>query len=197
MTYTLDELNKMMEDNGGTLYLSNTQITSLPDGLTVGGSLYLSNTQITNPENYRRPQDGEYVPGRYFYCDEILTHVKKDHKIGDYTFYVGKIDGINVIYDGENYAHCKSFSDGVADLSFKKAKDRGADQYKSLTIDSVVTAEEAITMYRIITGACKAGTLHFIDGLKEIKESYTVKELIEITNGQYGSGVFKRFFTKD
>lgn len=40
-------------------------------------------------------------------------------------------------------------------------------------------------------------TLHFIDGLKEIKESYTVKELIEITNGQYGSGVFKRFFTKD
>ena len=32
---------------GGSLYLSGTQITVLPDNLTVGGSLYLSGTQIT------------------------------------------------------------------------------------------------------------------------------------------------------
>ena len=36
----------------GWLDLSNTQITSLPDNLTVGGSLYSSNTQITSlPDN--------------------------------------------------------------------------------------------------------------------------------------------------
>ncbi len=36
----------------GSLYLSGTQITALPDNLTVGGSLYLSGTQITAlPDN--------------------------------------------------------------------------------------------------------------------------------------------------
>ncbi len=36
----------------GSLYLSNTQITSLPDNLSVGGSLYLNNTPITSlPDN--------------------------------------------------------------------------------------------------------------------------------------------------
>jgi hypothetical protein len=33
---------------GGGLYLSGTRITSLPDGLSVGGDLYLSGTQITS-----------------------------------------------------------------------------------------------------------------------------------------------------
>jgi len=32
---------------GGWLYLQGTQITALPEGLTVGGSLYLQDTQIT------------------------------------------------------------------------------------------------------------------------------------------------------
>ncbi len=37
---------------GRNLNLSNTQITSLPDNLTIGGDLYLSNTQITSlPDN--------------------------------------------------------------------------------------------------------------------------------------------------
>ena len=37
---------------GGSLYLRNTQIASLPDNLTVGGLLDLSNTQITSlPDN--------------------------------------------------------------------------------------------------------------------------------------------------
>lgn len=33
---------------GGSLYLRNTGITSLPDNLTVGGGLDLSNTGITS-----------------------------------------------------------------------------------------------------------------------------------------------------
>jgi len=37
---------------GGSLYLRNTNITSLPENLSVGGDLYLSNTNITSlPEN--------------------------------------------------------------------------------------------------------------------------------------------------
>ena len=213
-TYTLEELNKMMERNGGYLDLRGTNITtlpegltvggfldlrgtnitSLPEGLTVGGSLDLEGTNITNPSAYRHPTHGEYVPGRYLYADGILTHVNRKKKVGGYTYFVGKIPGHNVIYDGENYAHCKNFASGVADLAFKNAKDRGADQYRSLTMDSVVKYEDAVIMYRVITGACAAGTQQFIDGLDEVKDSYTVEEIINMTSGAYGGGVFKAFF---
>ena len=84
MKYTLEELQKIMEDSGGdldlsetpittlpdglavagNLYLSGTQITSLPEGFTVGGSLDLSRTQITTRTKFKKFQNGAYVPGR-------------------------------------------------------------------------------------------------------------------------------------
>ena len=138
------------------------------------------------------------MPGRYLYCDGILTHVKREKKVGEYTYYIGKIKGLDAISDGERYAHCKSFKEGVCDLEFKKASERGADQYKDYTPDTVVSFEEAKTMYRIITGACKLGTERFIQGVpaEQIKETYTVQELIDITRGSYGAGVFEEFFKK-
>lgn len=196
MKLTLKKAKKMIDENDGSLDLSNTQITSLPEGLTVGGSLDLSGTQITNPEHYKRLRNGDVVDGKYIYCDDMLVHIKRKRRIGEYTFYVGKIKGLNVLTDGENYAHCKSFKDGLADLEFKKAKDRGAEQYKSYTMETVVTAEEAMTMYRIITGACKAGTEHFVNGLQKVKKKYTVREIIDLTEGQYRSEVFKQFFKR-
>lgn len=205
---------------GGSLDLRRTQITSMPDNLTVGGSLYLYGTQITSmPENLtiggwidlrktpieskeeeakkiKRLKNGDYVEGRYLYCDDTLIHVKRKRKIGEYTYYVGKINGMNVIYDGENYAHCKDFRDGVNDLEFKKAEDRGASQYMDYTLDTVVSFEDAKTMYRIITGSCKAGTEQFVNGLRSVKEQYTVREIIEITKNAYRGEVFKSFFEK-
>lgn len=38
--YTLEQLQKMMDERGGGLDLSGTEITSLPDGLTVGGEVW-------------------------------------------------------------------------------------------------------------------------------------------------------------
>ena len=217
--YTLEELNKMVEDVGENGWLDLRSLTSIPEGFnpTVGGSLYLSSlTSIPegfNPTvggwldlssallrkvNVKHLAEGDYIEGKYLYADGILTHVKRKKKIGDYIYYVGKIPNQNVISDGENFAHCKSFKDGVCDLNFKKASDRGADQYKELTLESKVSYEDARTMYRIITGACAAGTQHFIDGLAEedIKDEYTVAEIIEMTKGQYGHGTFKDFFDR-
>ena len=186
---------------GGWLDLRGTQITALPDNLTVGGSLYLSGTQIKNKEKEKKKVqglfEGKYRPNAWLYCDGMLIHVKRKKKVGQYTYYIGKIKDMNVIYDGTHYAHCKDLKSGILDLEFKKAKDRGAEQYKSLTLDSVLTYDEAVTAYRIITGACQAGTQHFLNGLKEVKESYTVSEIIELTKGQYGSSIFKNFFEKE
>ena len=202
---------------GGSLHLSYTPITTLPDNLTVGGWLDLGGTKITSlPDNlkvggriisdggkiktrghYKFLQNGDYVEGKYLFADGILAHVKRAKKIGEYTFYIGKIPGKNVVFDGECYAHCKTFSEGVRDIEFKRASDRGADQYRSLTLDSEVSKNEAITMYRVITGACQQGTDSFVNSLRDTKDRYTVREIISITQGQYGSRSFTEFFERE
>jgi len=218
MQYTKQELEKIMVENEGNLDLSGTGITSLPEGLTVGGSLYLRGTGITSlPEGLTvgggldlsgtgisdsernkviSLTNGMYVPEKYIYCDEILTHVKRSKNIGSYIFYQGRIKGRNVVSDGTYYAHCKNFKEGVLDIEFKKSKERGAEQYNSLTLESVLTFDEAVTAYRVITGACRAGTQQFLDGLREKKPSYTVAEIIEKTRGQYGNTTFENFFKR-
>ena len=177
-----------------------TGLTALPDNLTVGGSLYLSGcTGLKNKgeqrQKVRKLKNGDYAPEKYICCDGILTHIKKTVKLRDYTLYVGKIKGRNVVSDGESYAHCEKLRDGIADINFKRAKDRGADQYKDLTLDTVVKLEDAVTMYRIITGACRAGSAAFVESLgHKLKKEYTVRECIEITKGQYNAERFAEFF---
>ena len=185
---------------GGILDLGNTQIKSLPDSLRVGKFIHAFGTEIddpiTRPENSKYYlKEGDYVPGKYLYADGILTLVKREKKYGKYTIYVGKIKGKNVIYDGVNYAHCDKISDGIEDLEYKSAKDRGVEQYKKYTLDSVVSLNEAKTMYRVITGSCRAGVNNFVDNMKEVKDKYTIQEIIDITKDAYRGYMFHNFFT--
>lgn len=195
MKLTLETAKKMMEENGGWLDLRGTGITSLPDGLTVGGWLDLHGTGITDTTNVKHLKNGDYVRGRYLYADDILTHVKSKKKVDIYTVYVGKIPGRNVVFDGKHYAHCDKIRDGISDLLFKSAKDRGADQYKGLSLDTELTVDEAVAMYRIITGACRQGSQQFVDSLGDkLKEKYTIRECIDLTKGQYNAERFQEFF---
>ena len=182
----------------GDLDLRNTPIQSLPEGLTVGGWLDLSGTQIKDRIAERRKvkklREGDYVEGRYLYVDGIFTHIKKKKLVGAFTLFVGKIKGKNVVSDGVNYAHCDSLREGISDLLFKSAKDRGATQYKGLSLDTEMTVEEMVTMYRVITGACRQGSESFVNRLGELKEKYTIREAIELTKGQYNAGKFAEFF---
>ena len=199
MTLSLDELNarvKRANAVGGGLYLNG--LTSIPEGFnpTVGGDLDLNGLTREDRAKVKvnRLSDGQYVPGEYIYCDGILTHIKKEKKLGNYTLYIGKIPGRNVVSDGVHYAHCDKLRDGIADLAFKSAKDRGADQYKNLSLDTELTVAEMVTMYRIITGACRQGSESFVNSLGELKEKYTIREALEITKGQYNADKFAEFF---
>ena len=184
---------------GDWLYLGGcTGLTALPEGLTVGGSLDLGGCTGLTQESYTRLREGDYVAGRYLYADGILTHVKAKRRVGDYDFYVGKIPGRNVVSDGVHYAHCATLREGVADLRFKAAEDRGADQYRGIGLDRPVPLAEAMTMYRIITGACQQGTQQFVAGLgKAVKEAYTVREIMALTAGQCGAERFAAFFAEE
>ena len=204
---------------GRGLDLSDTQITKLPDNLTVGTWINLSGTKITElpdtltlggPPNFiiggpihgfhsdtshfKYLKNGEYVPGRYLYADYVLTHVGRKKRFQNYDYYVGKIPGNDVIYDGTYYAHCSNICDGMRELTFKHAEDRGADQYRNISLDKQIPTDELVTMYRIITGACQQGTDQFLRSLGNLKDSYTIQEAVELTAGQYGNEEFKCFF---
>ena len=178
---------------GWCFFLRGTSVTKFPIDLTVAKTIY-GMENIVNNKNYKQLQNGDYVPGKYIYADNILTLIKGVHKIGGYTVYVGKIKGRNVVSDGTYYAHCSNVRDGIADIAFKKLKNRGTAQYKNLTLDSVIPFKEAVIMYRIVTGACRQGTKDFLNSQKELKKEYTVAEIIEATKGQYGHETFVRFF---
>ena len=140
-------------------------------------------------------KDGE-VRCNVLYADRIYTLVKKPKKIGEYTLYRGACIGVpNVITDGKHYAHYKGdIREGIIDLRFKTQK-RDKRQYSDLSLTSKIKYEDAVIMYRIITGACREGINQFLKSIK-IKDEYTVQEIIELTEKEYGNTVFKNFFKK-
>ena len=191
---------------GGWLDLSGTNITSLPDNLTVGGSLYLSGTNIKSKERKKiKTPDTQkmfefnlsvraklsWQNGRYRVFDGIFCEVLRKFK-NAYKVKI-RLTTKYVVTDGVNYAHGDTIKAAREDLMYK-ISDRDTSQYKNLTLDSVVSREEAIKMYRVITGACEAGTKHFVSGLKKLKPNYAIAEIIELTEGQFGATDFKNFF---
>jgi hypothetical protein len=60
----------------------------------------------------------------------------------------------------------------------------------------MLSFEEAIAAYRTITGACSAGTRNFIENSLPTphKDKYSIREIIELTTGEYGGKAFAKFF---
>jgi hypothetical protein len=138
---------------------------------------------------------GDYVEGKYIRADGIVTPIKSVRQVAGYTVYKGFFKGCNVITDGEYYAHCDTIKGGIGAIEYKRKHDRINQEYKALTLDSVVDRDYAISMYRAITGACARGTQMFVESLGDsVKDEYTIAEIIELTHGRYGSEKFKAFF---
>ena len=191
---------------GGWLDLSGTNITSLPDNLTVGGWLDLSGTNITDKEREKvKTPDKQkmfefnlsvraklsWQNGRYRVFDGIFCEVLRKFK-NAYKVKIGLATKY-VVTDGVNYAHGDTIKAARKDLMYK-ISNRDTSAYENYTKDTIVSFEEAIKMYRVITGACEAGTRHFVSGLKELKPHYTIAEIIKLTEGQFGNTEFKNFF---
>ncbi|MGL5979800.1 MAG: hypothetical protein ACRCZY_02775, partial [Phocaeicola sp.] len=184
---------------GGSLYLEGTSITSLPDNLTVGGSLDLEGTSITDTSkvNRKAPLLLKWIDGKFIKIDGIFSEVLS-HRGNIYrTKQIGNSEISYLVTDGNGkWSHGKTLKDAKSDLIFKIA-DRDKSRYEYLTLDSILTYEEAIECYRVITGACAYGTKMFVEGNSDVvKEHYSIKEMIELTNSQYGGIIFKEFFLK-
>ena len=184
---------------GGSLALSGTGITSLPKNLVVGGSLDLIRMGILkkeakkvkkpkgNFENLLSWQNGKYRVIDGIFC-EILCKKKNVLKVKTRN----KVQF--VVTDGERFAHGETIEEARDSLMYKIGE-RDTSAYEHLNKNSVLTKEEAIKMYRVITGACESGTRHFVEENGDnIKDKMTIAEIIKITEGQYGNEDLKKFF---
>jgi hypothetical protein len=131
---------------------------------------------------------------KYIMVDGIFTEVVS--KRGN-VWKVKKVNTKNEFYlisDGEKYAHGNTLKEAKEDLIFKIGN-RTKEDYKGLKLDSVLSIEEGIQCYRVITGACSFGVKDFMQNrMKDKKKEYSISEIIEMTEGEYGGNTFKKFF---
>ena len=184
---------------GGNLDLEGTGITQLPEGLTVGGDIYIRGTGITDISNINRnvPAFVQWRNFEYIKVDgifsKVISHKSKVYKIRQ----IGETEERFLITDGYGkWSHGDTLKEAKDDLIYK-ISNRDKSKYENLTLESELTFSQAIEAYRVITGACAAGTKMFVKNvLASRKEKYTISEIIRLTKGQYNCDVFERFFEK-
>ena len=138
---------------------------------------------------------GTFNNERYIIADNILSKIisKKGnyYKVVNYNEY----EISYIVEDNNTFSHGKTLKEAQESLIYK-ITERDLSKYENISLDTEITFNEAITMYRSITGACEYGTKSFIDSLETKKDKYTIKEIIEITKGQYGNEKLKEFIEK-
>ena len=113
------------------------------------------------------------------------------HKVINYgsgkVTYLVQSDGI--------YAHGDTLKEARDSIKYKIG-DRDTSMYGDYTLDTVLNEEDAIKLYRTITGACEAGTRSFVEALDNKPKQLKVADLITLTKGSYGNKDLAAFFTE-
>jgi hypothetical protein len=178
---------------GGILYLRS--VTTIPSGFNpfVRGRIY-HHGQWHTPKN-QMPANHiiSWQGGRYILCDGIFCEVlsRKGRvyrcKNRDGEFYIVTGDKFN--------AHGMTIKEAKSDLRFKELK-QDPSEFKKYDLNSVLSKEEMILCYRVITGACQFGVQDFITRKCQNVEKISIKKVIKLTEGEYGHQKFYDFFKK-
>ncbi len=194
---------------GGSLYYCTSTIEELPNDLITGDTVnleILKDSCVDYSEEKRIClKNGDIIKnGKWIYITTLtggmltghLYPIRKIKHTKNYTLYYGEIKD-NIISNGKDYAVCEDWHDGVMDLCYKKLMlNKKYDDVFSidLNIDSVISFEDAILLYKKITRACDNGIKDFIKHMETIKSEYTIREIIELTKGYFGNQYFTEFF---
>ena len=182
---------------GGYLDLRETKITQLPSGLTVGGGLWLQGTKITKQmlkDCVIKPKDNFIDWGTHCKVDGVFTQVlSRKGKILKVK-YINKEKEAYLVTDGQGkWAHGDTIKDAKESLIYK-ISNRDTTKYKGLTVDSKLSFSGAVECYRVVTGACAEGARYFVEQNDVKKKDYMIKEIIDMTKGQYGHESLVGFF---
>lgn len=148
--------------------------------------------------------DGKNLKPGCWYIVENGAWVEVDFTDGIFTYVIStragvkkvKDDNNNVLFivtDGENSAHGKTIKEAREALLFKSA-DLDKSEYEGMALDTVKSPMEWAVVYHVVTGACEAECRSFMESKGKLKKKYTLAEIIDETEGAYGSEVFRKFF---
>jgi hypothetical protein len=191
-----------LQSIGGYLYIDANAELNAPQLQSIGDDLYINKNATLNAPNLqnknfiREMADGEERHG-FVKLDGIGLQFKSKRRHGEFTIYKTPFIG-NYAYavtNGTHSAHASSIKGAIRDIRFKQL-DRDKSAYEDLTLESKLSYDDAVVMYRVITGACSGGTQAFLSAHPELstRKQYSVAEIIALTNGQYGSDALKEFF---
>lgn len=181
----------------GMLVDHRKQVKSLPDNMAVEwSSLYGElGLFIGNKKNKATTNHLEWRDGKYIKVDGIFSEVL--HRRGNVRVVkqVGRDKIAYLVTDGNGrWSHGDTLKEAKNDLIYK-ISNTDKSKYNDYTLDTKVTFEEGIEMYRVITGACSFGVKDFAENrLEKIKGEYKVSEIISITKGEYGHEKLCEYF---
>ena len=183
------------KNNGGWVELNGlTSLDVNKDCFKNWGIVRLKDKKIPAAKTMQNNSNDKFIC-----CDGIFTEVlKKGQFFWKLKKQGGKRDVCFLVTDGNGlYAHGNTIKEAKADLMYKISSDKSKENYKNLTIDSILSLENAIKCYRVITGACYFGVKDFVEknNLHKTKE-ISIKEIIKLTDNAYGNKVFKSFFAQ-
>ena len=179
--------------------ISENRYEEIKDSLVEHNTSYWSDiVRVTFKPNYKGAYLFENKNGKYINADGLLGEIV-EQKGNVYHVKLSWAEDITyLVTDGEGrWAHGDTLEKAKSDLLYK-ITDRDKSDYKHLSLDSELSFEDAIVCYRVITGACSFGTKDFVEHRlgENKKEVYTIREIIELTKGEYGNKAFKDFFYK-
>ena len=145
------------------------------------------------------PSFEEWLRRGYVFADGILKEFKSKKTIGEIEVFEVyedfKKSTSYVVKRGDLFSHGKTVEQAINDLRYKLS-DRDPSEFNHWKndLDQVVTLDEAIQAYRVITGACETGTKEFVESI-QVPEVLTPRIILNITEGEYESNKFKEFLT--
>lgn len=105
--------------------------------------------------------------------------------------YFPEMDEIVYIAEKNGYtAHGETIRNAVEDLKFKMSQDINLEEHiKRIKQQGYMNAND----YRLLTGACREGTNHFLQEHDLTwEDTMPVGQVLEITKGQYGFDKFQK-----
>jgi hypothetical protein len=199
---------------GGSLDCRSATLpdNAFPQLTSVGGSLYCDGATLPDSLKEVKTNDPDcpakktastnllksFLKAGFLFADGILSKYISKRVSGGTTIWkvtvCGRVETSYVIEKDGVYSHGKTLKEAKASLIFK-ITDHDTSKYESWGLDEKVSAAEAITSYRAITGACEFGVRDFCEkkGV-DLNGQFSPREIIELTNGAYGNNQYREFF---
>ena len=140
----------------------------------------------------------EWLRRGYVYADGISKKLKSQKKIGEIEVYecenFPKKSSSYVVKKGELFSHGETVEKAIEDLRYKIGNRDTAEFESWRDLNKEITLDEAITGYRVITGACEFGVKEFVKS-KTFEEKLTPKKIVELTVGQFGNEKLSEFLS--